>query len=641
MKRSGWWKKALLSVASAVITVAAAELFLRAVRFDRPPHLRSLTTPSVAGFEGTMEFHVHTYLAPPGYVWLSQTNTAYTDRYGFRKPELPIVKEPGKVRVAFLGGSTTQGGYRPYPERAVRLLNLALGTNRYEALNVACSSYSTHQSLIALQRWVLPRDPDVVVVYHGWNDSHVAADGFSDAEKDLAASHPALHNPRVTQLLVSSRLFALMTSIARRFDRTWPRQRVPPEVFRRNLESIVSLCRERGIPVVVIGKPASRARPVPPFNPISFQAYRPMLSTTNSDALYDAIHHIYSSLQRSFSGAQGVTFCDAEGFLNELQNRQAAGEFGPDVRIFRDDACHLYEFAEEHLAYLVACAISPGDEPALTSFANSWIHQDFLAREFLKETLPFEAFYHAQTALQRAPETQRTSLEQLSLDAQKQFEFASLFREGRWGGANEDFMVKLQKLIRCLILNPQDTGTRYQVASLCHYSGLRTAAGLYAGLVPPPVEPRTALNDGSVYSVSFSPDTTADTAFAISHPNPIRAAAMLIVIHATSNGCATIRDVSVAGTDDDITGDPQWHLVRSRILPADPGSAEPPYANVVTIPPTRDLDVVSLQLDPADTDMAQPYKTWGILCLSKSRGYQRTYCTNNIIGIRELFISAP
>ena len=641
MRRSGWWKKVLLSLASAVITVAALEVSLRVIGFQKPPRIKSLTTPAVAGFEGTMEFHLRTHLDPPGYIWLSDTNTAFTDRYGFRKPEIPFRKEPGKIRVAFLGGSTTQGGYRPYPERAIRLLNSALGTNLYEALNVACSSYSTHQSLIALQRWVLPREPDLVVIYHGWNDSHVACDGFSDAEKDFSANHPFFQNPCLVRLMLSSRLFALLSRLAERFDTAWPRPRVAPDEFRRNLESMIQLCHDRGIRVMIIGKPICQSRPLPPSSPFSFRAFRPMISTTNNNELYEGVHEIYSTIQHEVASSQGVMFCDAEGFLNELQARQAAGEFGPDVHIFRNDACHLFEFAEEQLAYLVAAAIAPEHEPVLTAFANSTAHQEFLAREFLEEKLPFEAYYHAGVALQSAPTNRQADIEQLRKQATHEFEFASLFRDGRWGGADEDFMVKLQKLIRCLILNPQDTGTRYQVASLCHYSGLRREAALYAGLVPPPVEPRSMLNDGNVYSVSTCPDTTDDAAFAITHPNPIHATAMLVVIHAPSNGCTSVRDVSVAGTDDDINSNPNWHLVSARILRGDPAALDPPFEPVVTIPPSRDMDVVTLQFDLKDKDMARPYKTWGLLCLSRSRGYKRNYCTNDVIAIRELFISSP
>ncbi|HPF99586.1 MAG TPA: GDSL-type esterase/lipase family protein [Kiritimatiellia bacterium] len=640
VRRSGWWKKPLLSVAAVTIVLAALEAGLRVAGFRQPPRIRSLNTPAVAGFEGTMQFLLRTQLDPPGYIWRSETNTTFTDRYGFRKPELPIRKEPDKIRVAFLGGSTTQGGCRPYPERAIRLLNSALGTNRYEALNVACSSYSTHQSLIALQRWVLPRKPDIVVIYHGWNDCHVACDGFADAEKDFAANHPLLRNPCVLRLMTASRLFALLSRVAARFDATWPRPRVSPDEFRRNLEAMVDLCRKQNIRVIIIGKPISRTRPVPELGAPSFQAFRSMISATNSDALYEGLHRIYSTIQREVAVERNVMFCDAEKFLDDLQERQAKGDFGPDVRIFCGDACHLCEFAEEQLAFLVAIALSPENVNTITTYANGPVHQEFLAREFLKDTLPFEAYYHAQIALQQASADHKEALEQLAREAQQQFEFASLFRDGRWGGANEDFMVKLQKLIRCLILNPQDTGTRYQVASLCHYNGLDREAGLYAGLVPPPVEPRTMLNDGSVYSVSTSPDTLDDAAFAITHPTNIVALAMLVVIHAP-DGCTSIRDVSVAATDDDLNNNPNWHMIRSRILPTTPGAAGPPFDAMITIPPSKDMDVITIQFDPTDKDMARPYKTWGLLCLSKSRGYQRNYCTNNVIAIRELFISSP
>ena len=62
VRRSGWWKKPLLSVAAVTIVLAALEAGLRVAGFRQPPRIRSLNTPAVAGFEGTMQFLLRTQL---------------------------------------------------------------------------------------------------------------------------------------------------------------------------------------------------------------------------------------------------------------------------------------------------------------------------------------------------------------------------------------------------------------------------------------------------------------------------------------------------------------------------------------------------------------------------------------------------
>ena len=159
--------KLILSVLVPLALLVLAETALRLAGFQYAARMKVLWTPTIAGYDGTFEYRLPTLLDPPGYVWRSQPNTAYTDEYGFRLPALSKEKKPGQIRIAFLGGSTTQGQRHPFAERAIRILNAALNTDRYEALNVGCSSYSSHQSLVALTRWVFDRDPDIVCVYHG------------------------------------------------------------------------------------------------------------------------------------------------------------------------------------------------------------------------------------------------------------------------------------------------------------------------------------------------------------------------------------------------------------------------------------------------------------------------------------------
>jgi len=623
-----------------VLVFAGAELCIRFCGFEYKPRCKLLWKPTVAGFQGTIEFYVNTVAAPPGYMWVSEPDTPITDQYGFRKPELPIDKDPWKVRVAFLGGSTTQGGYRPYPERAIRLLNNALDTDRYEGLNVACSSYSTHQSLIALERWVLPRNPNVVVIYHGWNDAGVQSDGYADHEKDFVASHSEHFSTNsFAAALLNLRISQAIGKVVHSLDKDWPRPRVPPEQYRRNLERMVTLCKQRGIRVILISRPESLRRPLPNVGDIEYRAFSKWADTTNPEELYAAKHRLYNEILEGVAREQKVTVCDASGYIDDLQEKQAAGVYPPGMEIFEKDACHLRDYATEKLACLVACAIAPEHSSQIVHYAEDSEHCAFLAKEFMEDTLPHEAIYCAKLAQDKDPSLGE-GMRDLMQNALNECEFATLFEQGRWGGEDVPFGRKLQKLVKCLTLKPDDVGVRVQIARICAYMGHSRDWKLYANLIPPPVRPLTTINDADVTTLATAPDNLEDVVFYITHPEPMMAAAILLVMYA-KDGDQKLCEVSVAATNDDPDlGTPRWHLIRSRPM-LSIGDSDQEYSRRVTLPEVADGTVIPLIIDPTDRDLQRKYKTWGILCLSKSQDYKRTYSTNdNSLALREMLISA-
>ena len=459
-------KKIAFAACAALLALGGAETALRLGGFTYAPRQPTLWVPTVAGFQGTYEFFIPTALAPPGYVWLAAPGTPYTDRRGFRLPELPDRKEPGRIRVAFLGGSTTQGGYRPYPERTVALLNAAAGTNRYEALNAACSSYSTHQSLIVLQRLVLDLEPDLVCLYHGWNDAQLQEDGFRDDQKDAAANR-AGPPPRWTLPLRRTRLLQGMGWLIDRFRS--PAPRVPPERFRANLERFADLCARRGIPGLVFTRPPWRPEPPPALGP-AMSAYYSARYRVAGDRAWQAREHAeYAGIQRAVAAAKDLALFDASQVVVNLEARRQAGEFGPDVRIYLTDGLHLTPFGEQRLAEALALQLAGPEAERVRNHIASAAYLADLARTSLDEVLPFDAAYYAQAAAQADP-ARRPEMDACRAQAEALFEFARLFEEARWKGSDPTFSSQLAKLRRCLELRPHDLGVPLQISRLCTFN---------------------------------------------------------------------------------------------------------------------------------------------------------------------------
>ena len=460
-------KKIAFAACAAALALGGVETALRLAGFAYTPRQPTLWVPTVAGFQGTYEFYIPTQLAPPDYVWLAAANTPYTDRRGFRLPELPDRKAPGKIRIAFLGGSTTQGGYRPYPERTVAILNAACGSNRYESLNAACSSYSTHQSLIVLQRLVFDLQPDLICLYHGWNDAQIQEDGFRDDQKDAAANR-AGPPPRWTQPLRRTRLVQAIGWLVDRFRS--PEPRVPPERFRGNLERFAALCAEHGIPGLLFTRPPWRRDPPPALGPAMTAYYSARYRAADDRTWQDREHAEYAGIQRDVAARNGLALFDASATVENLEARRQAGEFGPEVRIYQPDGLHLTPFGEQRLAEALALQLAGPETERVRNYVASADYLADLARVSLAEVLPFDAAWYAQAAAQAAP-VRQPEMDACRAQAEALFEFARLFEEARWGGTDPDFFSQLAKLRRCLELRPHDRGVLIQILRLCAYNG--------------------------------------------------------------------------------------------------------------------------------------------------------------------------
>jgi lysophospholipase L1-like esterase len=87
---------------------------------------------------------------------------------GFRGPEVPASKPPGKIRVLVLGDSFTYGiGVADDETFSARLAQL---DPRLEVLNTGVNGYGTAQELLSLRDDGLALRPDLVLVAFFWND---------------------------------------------------------------------------------------------------------------------------------------------------------------------------------------------------------------------------------------------------------------------------------------------------------------------------------------------------------------------------------------------------------------------------------------------------------------------------------------
>jgi hypothetical protein len=99
-----------------------------------------------------------------------------TNRFGWRGPDIPLDKPPGRVRLAFAGASTTVGQYSlpfSYPEYVVHWLNLWAAhaglAVRFDGINAGRTGIGSTDIAAIVRQEVLPAEPDLVVYYEGAN----------------------------------------------------------------------------------------------------------------------------------------------------------------------------------------------------------------------------------------------------------------------------------------------------------------------------------------------------------------------------------------------------------------------------------------------------------------------------------------
>lgn len=279
-QRSNGLKAGIVIVLSLAVTLVLAELSLRILEptglfpdfFDilsrpKPP----LDTRSPPGM-----YYAHPYSAyglKPGYRSYNEGGE-YINALGFRGEEIDKEKPEGTFRIVAMGGSTTFAVYlkpdESYPYFLQRELRQRLGTDRIEVVNAGLTGSTSAESLHRLFYQILPVDPDMVVIYHGYND--LLPRVFNDWQDDyyhFRRSDPS-NPPGMTRFYIYRLALRGMnpSAFASNYDlmhHVWKTQNLPETdtertrnfrntsaaVYESNLENIILTLTARGIQVVL------------------------------------------------------------------------------------------------------------------------------------------------------------------------------------------------------------------------------------------------------------------------------------------------------------------------------------------------------------------------------------------------------
>lgn len=105
----------------------------------------------------------------------SETGSIRINSLGFRGPEIDDPKPRGRIRLAFLGGSTTfcaevTSNEVTWPHLVWKKVTGAYPRFEFDYVNAGVPGYGTGELLTALEQRVKPLRPDIVVIYEATND---------------------------------------------------------------------------------------------------------------------------------------------------------------------------------------------------------------------------------------------------------------------------------------------------------------------------------------------------------------------------------------------------------------------------------------------------------------------------------------
>ena len=171
--RGLWWLLTCLLLAELGVRIATYVEYRRPLQ--RHPEIakkleESTVASNVLTFDAALNpkrfpvrvFGVHGSDAQP--TW---TTFAQYPPEGFAMPPRHEAAQPGVVRIAFVGGSTTYDGY---PKHVAKLLDARFGPGRTEVLNLGVPSSNGFTTLLLMQRFLPRWKPHIVVYYEAFND---------------------------------------------------------------------------------------------------------------------------------------------------------------------------------------------------------------------------------------------------------------------------------------------------------------------------------------------------------------------------------------------------------------------------------------------------------------------------------------
>ena len=225
------------------------------------------------------------YKGHPFLVYTGNPSTKYMDgneekestafnNMGFVGNDFSLEKQKNTIRIACVGGSTTERGYPKITE--YQLNKFFNNTRSFEVMNFGVSGWTSANSLINYMFNVRDFNPDYVLIHHGWNEDRIRNTPDSLFRRDYSHALTYFHEPEIIDKLPirTSVLYRILkntfsytpdwvflgdaTTIKNRPKTTLRYQNINELApFERNIKTIIDLCIQNNTKVILCTQPFS------------------------------------------------------------------------------------------------------------------------------------------------------------------------------------------------------------------------------------------------------------------------------------------------------------------------------------------------------------------------------------------------
>jgi lysophospholipase L1-like esterase len=163
--RAKWGALALVALLGSLVVLAGAEGLVRLRQWSK--------YGTATSYEGLyrVDDKINLRVLVPG----AKIGNITINAAGFRGPEIDVPKPPGRIRLAFLGASTTfcaevSSNAAVWPNLVVEKLRLRFPEARFDFVNGGVPGYTIRSSILNLRHRIDALDPDYIVIYDATND---------------------------------------------------------------------------------------------------------------------------------------------------------------------------------------------------------------------------------------------------------------------------------------------------------------------------------------------------------------------------------------------------------------------------------------------------------------------------------------
>ncbi|MBD3217233.1 MAG: hypothetical protein GF310_03075 [candidate division Zixibacteria bacterium] len=323
----------LLTIAVLNLFIMVPELSLRVAGFSYVSGIANMAEEQFAVLRPEAR---SIFVPDKDLFWKLPSSNDNVNSYGFPGDEIEIPKPPNTYRILFLGDSVTQLGYPRFVER---FFNVLLGNSsiQIECVTMAVAGYSSYQGKVMAQLYAKKFQPDLAVVFYGWND-HWQAYGSIDSETEPPGDPGVLWH-----IYQNSRLLQFFFKLTRPIAGGEKSQiidevRVPIQEYEANLDEIESRFEGQDVPVVFITAPTSHYR-------LGVADYLVENQYAGSKEEVIILHKAYNEIVREIAAASNAYLLDLEQKVASLKNLE---------KIFLNDGIHFTREGTEVVANIIA-----------------------------------------------------------------------------------------------------------------------------------------------------------------------------------------------------------------------------------------------------------------------------------------------